>query len=181
MTKALLIIDYTYDFVADDGALTAGKTAQALEERLVKLADQFLQNGDYVIFPTDGHTRDKFSPEYKLFPAHCIVGTKGQKLYGKVKDWYEQHQDNDRVYQYNKNRYSAFQNTNLDNYLRERRINELCLTGICTDICVLHTAVSAYNLNYQITIPQAAVATFTKYGQKWALDHFKNSLGATII
>ena len=31
----------------------------------------------------------------------------------------------------------------------ERGITELCLTGVCTDICVLHTAVDAYNLGYQ--------------------------------
>lgn len=35
MTKALLIIDYTNDFVADNGALTCGKSAQELEDYLV--------------------------------------------------------------------------------------------------------------------------------------------------
>ena len=68
MTKALLIIDYTNDFIADDGALTCGKPGQAIEGHILELADEFYQNGDYVIFPTDGHTHDKFSPEYKLFP-----------------------------------------------------------------------------------------------------------------
>ena len=29
--KALLVIDYTYDFVADDGKLTCGKPGQAIE------------------------------------------------------------------------------------------------------------------------------------------------------
>ena len=38
MAKALLIIDYTYDSVADDGALTCGKPAQKLENSLVELA-----------------------------------------------------------------------------------------------------------------------------------------------
>ncbi|WP_153232382.1 isochorismatase family cysteine hydrolase, partial [Ligilactobacillus salivarius] len=65
------------------------------------------------------------------------------------------------VYKFNKNRYSSFQNTNLDNYLRERRIDEVWIAGVCTDICVLHTAISAYNLDYHIVIPQAAVATFS--------------------
>lgn len=32
MTKALISIDYSYDFVADDGKLTAGKPAQAIED-----------------------------------------------------------------------------------------------------------------------------------------------------
>ena len=110
-----------------------------------------------------------------------MVGTPGQQLYGKVNDWFEQHQASDRVYQFNKNRYSSFQNTNLDNYLRERKIDNLWIAGVCTDICVLHTAIAAYNLNYQIAIPVKGVATFTKHGQEWALDHFKNSLGATLV
>ena len=54
MAKALLIIDYTYDSVADDGALTCGKPAQKLENSLVELADKFYRAGDYVIFPTGG-------------------------------------------------------------------------------------------------------------------------------
>ena len=181
MTKALLIIDYTNDFVADNGALTCGKPAQELEDYLVQLANRFYQNGDYVIFPTDAHCRDRFSPEAKLFPPHNVIGTPGQQLYGKVNDWFEQHQASERVYQFNKNRYSSFQNTNLDNYLRERKIDNLWIAGVCTDICVLHTAIAAYNLNYQITIPVKGVATFTKHGQEWALDHFKNSLGATLV
>ena len=41
MTKALLIIDYTNDFVADNGALTCGKPAQELEDYLVQLANRF--------------------------------------------------------------------------------------------------------------------------------------------
>ncbi|MCG4778379.1 isochorismatase, partial [Eggerthella lenta] len=32
--EALLIIDYTNDFVADDGALTCGQAAQALDEHI---------------------------------------------------------------------------------------------------------------------------------------------------
>ena len=108
------------------------------------LADEFLKEGKWVIFPTDKHFKDDpYHPETKLFPPHNIVGTPGQELYGKLKDWYEAHKSSDRVYKFNKNRYSSFQNTNLDNYLRERKINDLWLTGVCTDICVLHTAMTA--------------------------------------
>lgn len=182
MTKALLVIDYTNDFVADDGSLTVGKPAQALDNQIVQLADRFLTDDDYVIFPTDGHyLNDRFNPESRLYPPHNIIGTAGQQLYGQVGEWYQKHQDSKQTYKFNKNRYSAFQNTNLDNYLRERHVNELWLAGVCTDICVLHTAISAYNLDYQIVIPQDAVATFSKEGAKWAMNHFKSVLGATIV
>lgn len=55
------------------------------------------------------------------------------------------------------------------------------LVGVCTDICVLHTAVDAYNLGYEIVIHQAAVASFDPVGHQWALGHFKNTLGAQIV
>ena len=178
MAKALLIIDYTNDFVADKGSLTVGKPAQTLAPEIMRLADQFLSQHDYVIFPTDGHRlNDPFNPETKLYPAHNIIGTTGQKLYGQVGSWFDQHHDDSHVYKFNKNRYSSFQNTNLDNYLRERRIDEVWIAGVCTDICVLHTAISAYNLDYHMVIPQAAVATFSPAGAEWAMNHFKNVLG----
>lgn len=43
MAKALLIIDYTNDFVADNGALTCAKPAQGLEDWLVQLANHHYQ------------------------------------------------------------------------------------------------------------------------------------------
>lgn len=180
--KALLIIDYTNDFVDPQGALTAGQPAVELAPTIVKLADDFLQQQQWVILPTDLHrAHDPYHPESKLFPPHNLDHSWGRQLYGPLQEWYTEHQKNDQVYQFAKNRYSAFANTNLDNYLRERQITELHLTGVCTDICVLHTAIAAYNLNYQLVIHQQAVATFNLAGQTWALEHFKNSLGATIV
>lgn len=180
--KALLIIDYTNDFVADEGALTTGKSGQAIQAQILALMNQFYKNGDYVIFPTDlHHKNDPFHPETKLFPPHNLENTWGRHFYDQVQTWFEAHAKSDQVYAYSKNRYSAFANTNLDNYLRSRKIDSLTLTGVCTDICVLHTAVSAYNLDYQLTVPKDAVASFDPVGHQWALTHFKNTLGAKII
>lgn len=72
MKKALLIIDYTNDFIADNGTLSCKEPGQAIEEPILKLADTYLANGDYVILPTDTHQlNDKYHPESKLFP-HII-------------------------------------------------------------------------------------------------------------
>ncbi|MCB8599839.1 isochorismatase family protein, partial [Blautia sp. DFI.9.9] len=56
--EALLIIDYTNDFVADDGALTCGQAAQALDEHITQLADDFLKAGKWVYLPTDVHQQN---------------------------------------------------------------------------------------------------------------------------
>ena len=178
--KALIVIDYTYDFVAADGKLTCGEPGQAIEEKITSLIEEFVAANEVVIFANDLHIEnDPYHPEAKLFPPHNIDGTPGRELYGAVKDVYEKYKS--QVISFDKTRYSAFAGTNLDTLLRERKIGEVVLVGVCTDICVLHTAVEAYNLGYQITVPADGVASFNKDGHDWAIHHFKSCLGANII
>lgn len=182
MTKALISIDYTTDFVADQGKLTAGKPAQAIELPLVAITKASYDAGDYLFFAIDGHDEgDTYHPETKLFPPHNIIGTSGRHLYGTLADFYQSVKADSRVFWLDKRHYSAFAGTDLDIRLRERRVDTLILTGVLTDICVLHTAIDAYNLGYQIEIPVQAVATLSKQRQEWALDHFQKVLGAKLI
>ncbi len=182
MLKALISIDYTYDFVADDGKLTAGQPAQAIEAALVAKTKAAYEAGDYIFFAIDGHEEgDNFHPETKLFPPHNIKETSGRDLYGQLGDLYEAIKDDSRVFWMDKRHYSAFAGTDLDIRLRERRVTTLVLTGVLTDICVLHTAVDAYNLGYAIEIPVSCVASLTQENHDWALNHFKNVLGAEIV
>lgn len=77
--EALLIIDYTNDFVTDKGALTAGKPAQKLTGSLVNLADSFLSQKNWVILPTDLHQKnDPYHPETKLFSPHNVDNSWGR-------------------------------------------------------------------------------------------------------
>lgn len=178
--KALLIIDYTYDFVADDGKLTCGTPGQAIEQTIVSLTKEFLAADDTVIFANDLHYEgDTLHPETKLFPPHNIVGTRGRELYGAVKTIYEENKT--RCISLDKTRYSAFAGTNLGILLKERQIDELYLVGVCTDICILHTAVDAYNAGFSIVVPKEGVASFNAVGHEWALGHFASSLGAKVI
>lgn len=182
MTKALISIDYTYDFVADDGKLTAGKPAQAIEEAIAKKTQEAYDAGDYIFFAIDGHDEgDKFHPETKLFPPHNIKGTGGRDLYGQLADVYEAIKDDSRVFWMDKRHYSAFAGTDLDIRLRERRVTTVVLTGVLTDICVLHTAVDAYNLGYDIEIPASCVASLSQENHDWAMAHFKTAIGAKIV
>lgn len=182
MKKALINIDYTRDFVAEDGALTCGRPGQEIEKAIVDLTKQFIENGDFVVLAVDIHREgDVLHPETKLFPPHNIAGTSGRKLYGELEEVYQQNKDKDNVYWMDKTRYSAFAGTDLEIQLRAREITELHLVGVCTDICVLHTAVDAYNKGFKIVVHKAGVASFDPQGHEWALRHFKNTLGATVV
>ena len=182
MAKALISIDYTEDFVADHGKLTAGAPAQAISDDIYGVTQKAFERGDYIFFTIDAHEEnDVFHPESKLFPPHNIIGTSGRNLYGKLADFYQEHADERRVFWMDKRHYSAFSGTDLDIRLRERKVDTVILTGVLTDICVLHTAIDAYNLGYQIEVVKPAVASIWPENHAFALGHFKNTLGAKLV
>lgn len=180
MKKALLVIDYTEDFVAEDGALTCGPPGIALEGYILKLTKEFMSQGDSVLFAVDVHDEnDPYHPESRLFPPHNLRNTPGREPFGKLRELYETNKDS--IHWMDKIRYSAFAGTELDIWLRARGIQELHLVGVCTDICILHTAVDAYNKEYSLVIHEQGVASFDEAGHTFALRHFENTLGSTII
>lgn len=189
MERALIVIDYTCDFVADDGRLTCGKPGQAVEERIAQLIEEFAEDPDaYIVIANDIHEEgDPYHPESRLFPPHNIKGSPGRELYGEVGRSVASLQERlgealrRRMHFIDKTRYSAFAGTDLELRLRERSIEELHLVGVCTDICVLHTAVDAYNRSFRIVVHADGVQSFNPDGHEWALRHFKNTLGAKVM
>ena len=182
MKKALINVDYTYDFVAEKGALTCGTPGQQIEDEIVKLTKSFLDEEEYVVFAIDRHLEgDKLHPETALFPPHNIAGTPGRELYGSLAKVFAENKHLPNVHYMDKTRYSSFAGTDLEIKLRERGISEIHICGVSTDICVLHTAIDAYNKGFDIVVYSKAVASFSKDNHKWALEHMKNTLGAKVI
>lgn len=180
MKKALIVIDYVYDFVADDGNLTCGAAGQKIEKNIATLVEEFTKNGDFVVVATDKHDEsDMFNKERTMFPMHCF-DEKGCGLYGEVAAAVAKVPTAQYV-KIDKNRYSAFAGTPLDLKLKERGVSEVHLVGVCTDICVLHGAVDAYNLGYKIVVHENGVASFDQAGHDYALSHFKNVLAAEVV
>ncbi|MGT2888131.1 cysteine hydrolase family protein [Streptococcus didelphis] len=181
--KALISIDYTYDFVDDKGSLSAGLAVQKISESIAKSTEEAYQKGYYIFFTIDNHDQDDdYHPESKLFPPHNINGTKGRDLYGHLGDIYKQIKaDKKKVFWIDKKYYSAFSGTELDLSLRQRGIDTLILTGVLTDICILHTAIDAYRLGYKVEIVTSAIASNSIENHKWALNHCKTVLGASLV
>lgn len=106
-----------------------------------------------------------FQPTIKLVRG-------GHELYGEVGVQYDEIKDAKNVLWVDKRHYSAFSGTNLDSRLRERAITEIYLVSVVTDICILHTAIDAYNLGYKINIHEAGVNSFNVEVHKWGLKPF---------
>lgn len=178
--KAFILIDYTVDFVAADGKLTVGEPGQRLEKAIALKIRKTIAKNDLVVVVNDLHQEhDLHHPEHSLFPPHNIEGTEGRKLYGEVEDLLREVENEKpgNVIRLDKRRYSAFCGTPLDLLLRQENIHEIELAGVCTDICVFHTAVDAYNKGYQVMIDESAVASFNETAHQVALEHFKSVMG----
>lgn len=174
-------MDYSIDFIANDGKLTCGKPGQEIEDYILSRIETYLDHQEDIFLQWMSIMRMTCTTlRHNFFPPHNIYGTNGRSLYGKVGEIYEKNKHNSQVHYLDKTRYDSFYGTPLDSLLRERDIKNVEIVGVCTDICVLHTAISAYNLGYNVTIPSRGVASFNQEGHIWALAHFQNSLGAKV-
>ena len=125
----------------------------------------------------DCHNWDEPHPEKKLFPPHALAGTKGGQTV--LKDVIE----NATVpsVTLKKTRYSAFYHTGLADMLRASGVEKLYLAGVCSDLCVFHSAIEAYNEGFDTVILGDCIASFNAQGHEFALAHVKNVLGFDII
>ena len=136
MKKTLIVVDMQNDFI--DMALGT-KEAVDIVPKVKEKIQEYVQNGDEIIFTRDTHTEDYLqTPEGKKLPVeHCIQGTKGWQIADglyvegcKIIDkpnfgwphWNEQH------------------------------LEDVEIIGLCTDICVVSNA-----LIIKATFPDANV------------------------
>ncbi|MDF2607551.1 MAG: cysteine hydrolase [Bacillales bacterium] len=176
--KALLIIDMSNDFVHENGTLTAGAPAQKIVQSILNSANEFIGNEDHVFICMDEHIEE--DEHFKLWPAHNIKGTWGQQLYGDLQVWYETNQNNPLVHFIPKPEYDAFHETNLTSLLREVGVSTVCLTGVCTDICVFLTAYGAYKERFKLVVYKDQTATFTENHESF-LEQMKTVFLAEIV
>lgn len=134
MKKCLIVVDYQNDFVS--GALGFEK-ARSLEEPIAaKIAEYRSQNAE-IIFTFDTHTKNYLETfEGTHLPVeHCIEGTDGHRLYGKVASLVK---DGDKCFYK-----PTFGSAQLFDYLRNGEYESIELCGVVSNICVISNAVLA--------------------------------------
>jgi nicotinamidase-related amidase len=77
-----------------------------------------------------------------------------------------------------KPQFSGFYSTNLPVLLPKLGVDRLVLTGMSADICVLFTAADGHMRDYELWIPEDAVAAQSHERRRWALEIMKQSMGA---
>jgi nicotinamidase-related amidase len=79
-----------------------------------------------------------------------------------------------------KPQFSGFYASNLPALLPRLGVERLILTGIAADICVLFTAADAHMREYDLWVPQNAVASESAERRDWALNILGHSMNATV-
>jgi nicotinamidase-related amidase len=126
-----------------------------------------------VVFTQEMHRADHsdFGIELAFEPPHCLEGTAGMDL---VEGLGPEPGD---VRIMGKRRYDAFLGTDLDLALRTRGVENLLVTGVCTDICVICTVHHARNLDYRCFVLSDAVAGTTPERHRAALACIDQAFG----
>ncbi|KGR75894.1 cysteine hydrolase family protein [Ureibacillus sinduriensis] len=176
--QALIIVDMSNDFVADNGSLTAGKPAQEIVPYIVEQANEFLRNDHIVVVAMDAH--DEYDDHFQLWPVHNVSGTKGQQLYGDLLTWFTENESNPHVIYQPKSNYNAFFNTGLAEKLKAFDVDTVHVVGVCTDICDFLTVAGADAEGFKTAIHKRGVATFTDLGDTF-IHHMKTCFFTEII
>ncbi|OIJ08711.1 isochorismatase [Anaerobacillus arseniciselenatis] len=176
--EALLIVDMSNDFVADQGGLTVGKPAQEVVPYIVQLANDFLTNDKLVVVTMDEHEKD--DPHFELWPVHNVKGSEGQKLYGELNEFHEKNNSRENFYYVPKTNYNAFFKTDLANLLRTNQVEKVHVVGVCTDICDFLTVAGADAEGFKTAIHKRGVATFPELNETF-INHMKLCFHTEII
>ena len=124
MKKTLIVVDMQNDFI---NMALGTKEAVAIVPDVKEKINEYIANGDEVIYTRDTHGEDYLStPEGMKLPVpHCIKGTKGWEIYDGL--YVEGCRIIDKP------------NFGWTGWMSEK-FEQVELIGLCTDICVVSNA-----------------------------------------
>jgi nicotinamidase/pyrazinamidase len=143
-TPAILVIDMVKDYLDPGCSLRITPHARAIVDPIRNLTKDFRKNGWPVVFATDAFKQDDFIFSERMEPE-SLEGTEGAEVMDEL-----EREPGDLWLP--KPRFSAFFQTGLEGYLRQRNVTLCAVTGITTAVCVLTTALDAICYDFRCVI-----------------------------
>jgi nicotinamidase/pyrazinamidase len=171
MANVVLITDMLHGFFEASCPLYCGPAARRIIPNVVRLLEKETRAGSKIIYICDHHDPDDL--EFKMFPPHCIEGTQETEIIPELAKF-----PGEII---KKKRYSGFSGTDLAQRLAQLKPEKIIIAGVCTDICVCHTAADARALDYTVEVPGDCVASFDERAHAYALEHMAKVLGVKIV
>jgi nicotinamidase-related amidase len=148
---ALLIVDVQHDF------LPGGALGVAHGDEVIAPLAAVAPTADVVVASRDGHPPDhcSFVEQGGTWPPHCVEGTRGAELHPDVAALEPDHvvvkATTPAV-----DAYSAFDGTDLADWLRERGVERVAVGGLATDYCVRASALDALAAGFEVVVLEDA-------------------------
>lgn len=142
--KILVVVDMQNDFIT--GSLGT-KEAQAIIPNVKKKIEEAVENGDPIIYTRDTHFVNYLETKEgrKLPVEHCIVETDGWRIPDELRPpvTYEKTLIVDKYTFGSTELPHTIRRATVDNWFGfdlRKRLDEIELVGLCTDICVVSNA-----------------------------------------
>jgi nicotinamidase/pyrazinamidase len=149
--RALIVVDVQNDFCP--GGALAVPDGDAVVDAINRLAS----DAAFVVATRDWHPPDhgSFASQGGPWPAHCVAGTRGAELHagidqGLISAVVDKGQAVDRE------GYSGFEGTELEELLRSREVDAVDVAGLALDYCVKATALDARRAGLAVTVHRGA-------------------------
>ena len=166
-TPVLLIIDMVKDNFIERRNLPITPFARAAIAPLNKMIAVFRNHKWPIVFSTDAFHEDDFIFKGRMHP-HSLAGTEGAEVVDDL-----DMQANDLWLP--KPRFSAFFNTGLEKWLREKGVTLCAVGGITTHVCVLTTVLDAICYDFKAVLLEDCSAAPSKQVHEQILETYRRN------
>ncbi len=163
---ALVVVDMIKDNVNTEGHGLMDVESKKIVPTILELTQAFRRSGQKVVFACDSFMEGDFIFGGRMRP-HAIRGTGGDQPIDELKM-----EPSDLFLA--KRRMSAFHKTDLDQTLRTWGVHTVVVCGIVTNVCVLLTAMDAFQNDFRSVVVSDASACYKKEIHEATLKLYEN-------
>jgi nicotinamidase-related amidase len=184
-----IVVDMLYDFI--DGSLACLNA----ENAIIKSIEFINSNKNHkVIYVADSHPANhcSFRDYGGIWPAHCVKGTRGEKIHEKfytlIEDLSSRPADDNILRKgedFHHEQYSGFEaksddNHTLGEYLRNLGAEDIIISGITTEYCVNETTRDLLRSGFRVSLILDGLSYITPESHRETIEELKK-LGAKVI
>lgn len=164
-------MDMQEDFLGEKAKMPINKEQiPAITAVVNSLIDEFEKNGQQIIYIKSEFPKIALGNRIRHHAA--IVGSPGTEIYRKIRI-------SGKVI-FSKKQPNAFSNSEFVNYLEANQVNQLVITGVYADQCVLDTTLEALKRKYRVKFVRNGVGSSSEKAVDKACERVKNKGGEVI-
>jgi nicotinamidase-related amidase len=171
LRTVLLVMDMQEDFLGENAKMPINKEQiPAITAVINSLIDDFERNGRQIIYVKSEFPKIALGNRIRHHAA--IKGSPGTEIYGKIRI------SGNLIF--SKKEPDAFSNSEFEKYLVASQVNQLVITGVYADQCVLTTTLKALGRGYQVKFVRNGVGSSSDKAVDKACETVKKKGGEVI-